>query len=206
MWVFPTPTGPCRMTDSPAWSQRSAARSRICAAGSFGLAAKSNPSRVAGLLEAGAAEPAGDGGGLPAGDLVLAEDLQELQVAEFAGAGLGQAGVEGSQHPDSFRACAGCRAVRCRRGRRGVVLIADRRAWSVRSARVGDRRGRARSCRVVWRSSVGRVRARRARSSVGRAIDVRRTAAAGRAGARRRRRRRSGAAAGRSRCRRRGCL
>lgn len=33
-------------TDSPAWSQRRAARSRISAAGSFGEAAKSNSSRV----------------------------------------------------------------------------------------------------------------------------------------------------------------
>ena len=31
-------------------------------------------------------------------DLVLAEDLQEVQVAEFAGGGLGQAGVEGLEH------------------------------------------------------------------------------------------------------------
>src|SRR6266498_725791 len=45
MWVLPTPTGRNRMTDSPACSQRSAARSRMAAAGSLGLAAKSNPSR-----------------------------------------------------------------------------------------------------------------------------------------------------------------
>jgi transposase len=44
--VLPTPTGPNRMTDSPAWSQRRAARSRIWAAGSFGEAAKSNSSSV----------------------------------------------------------------------------------------------------------------------------------------------------------------
>lgn len=34
-----------------------------------------------------------------AGDLVLAEDLKEVEVAEFAAVGLGKAGVEGLQHP-----------------------------------------------------------------------------------------------------------
>ena len=50
-------------------------------------------------LEPGPAEPAGQGHGGPAGDLVLAEDLQEVQVAEFPGVGLGQAGIQG------LRAC-----------------------------------------------------------------------------------------------------
>ncbi|MFE9122858.1 hypothetical protein [Streptomyces sp. NPDC007172] len=39
-----------------------------------------------------------EGDGLAAGDLVLAEDLQEVEVAEFAAVGLGEAGVEGLQH------------------------------------------------------------------------------------------------------------
>ena len=51
------------------------------------------------LLEPGLAQPAGDGHGLAAGDLVLAQDLEELDVAEFPGAGLGQAGVDGGEHP-----------------------------------------------------------------------------------------------------------
>ena len=59
---------------------------------------KSKSSKVAVLLEAGAADASGQGGGLAAGDLVLAEHLQELEVAECAGAGLGQAGVEGVEH------------------------------------------------------------------------------------------------------------
>src|SRR5712692_7462490 len=46
-WLLPTPTGPYRITDSAACSHRSAARSRIWAAGSFGEALKSKPSRVA---------------------------------------------------------------------------------------------------------------------------------------------------------------
>src|SRR6266705_410041 len=46
-WLFPTPTGPYRITDSAACSHRRAARSRIWAAGSFGEAPKSKPSRVA---------------------------------------------------------------------------------------------------------------------------------------------------------------
>ena len=41
------PTGPNRMIDSPLVSQRRAARSRIAAVGSLGLAVKSKPSRVA---------------------------------------------------------------------------------------------------------------------------------------------------------------
>ena len=32
------------------------------------------------------------------GDLVFAQDLQEVQVAEFPGAGLDEPGVEGLQH------------------------------------------------------------------------------------------------------------
>jgi hypothetical protein len=35
--VLPTPTGPCRIADSPAWTNRSVARSRIWEAGIFGL-------------------------------------------------------------------------------------------------------------------------------------------------------------------------
>ncbi|MFJ9447855.1 S1 RNA-binding domain-containing protein [Kitasatospora sp. NPDC101235] len=40
-----------------------------------------------------------EGGGLAAGDLVLAEDLKEVQVAELAAVGLGQANIEGLRHP-----------------------------------------------------------------------------------------------------------
>jgi hypothetical protein len=43
------------MTDSPVCSQRRAARSRICAAGSFGLAWKSKPFQGGLLVEVGAA-------------------------------------------------------------------------------------------------------------------------------------------------------
>ena len=81
------------MTDSPEASQRRAARSRIWAAGSFGEALKSNPSRVASFSNRAGADPAGQGHGFPAGDLVLAQDLQEVQVAEFPGVGLGEPGV-----------------------------------------------------------------------------------------------------------------
>src|SRR5664279_4245884 len=101
--VFPTPTGPNKITDSPAASQRRAARSRICAAGTFGFAVKSKPSKVDLLLELGAADPAGQRRGLPAADLVLAEHLQELQVTEGAGPGLSQSGVEGFEHPGEFQ-------------------------------------------------------------------------------------------------------
>ena len=91
------------MTDSPDGSQRRAARSRIWAAGSFGEAPKSKPSEGGLGLEAGAADPAGQRHGLAAGDLVLAQDLQEVQVAEFPGVRLGEAGVEGVQHAGQFQ-------------------------------------------------------------------------------------------------------
>ena len=54
-------------------------------------------------LEPGAADPAGQGHGLAAGDLVLAQDLEEVQVAEFPGVGLGEAGVEGGEHPGQLQ-------------------------------------------------------------------------------------------------------
>src|SRR6267154_725976 len=47
--------------------------------------------------------PAGQGHGVAAGDLVLAQDLQEVQVAEFPGVGLGEAGVQGVQHAGQFQ-------------------------------------------------------------------------------------------------------
>ena len=50
------------------------------------------------LVEAGPADAADHRHGLAAADLVVAEDLQEVQVAEFTGGGLGQAGVEGLEH------------------------------------------------------------------------------------------------------------
>ena len=91
------------MTDSPDCSQRRAARSRICAAGTFGDAAKSKPSRVASLSNRARRMRRWQGHGLAAGDLVLAEDLEEVQVAELAGVGLGEAGVEGGEHPGQLQ-------------------------------------------------------------------------------------------------------
>jgi hypothetical protein len=50
-------------------------------------------------LEPGGADPPAQGHGPAARDLVLAEDLEEVQVAELSGAGLGEAGVEDGEHP-----------------------------------------------------------------------------------------------------------
>jgi hypothetical protein len=91
------------MTDSPDASQRSAARSRICAAGSFRGGAEVGSFEGGLGFEAGAADPPLQGHGLAAGDLVLAQDLEEVQVAEFPGVRLGQAGVEGAQHAGQFQ-------------------------------------------------------------------------------------------------------
>ena len=99
--ALPYPTGPYRMTDSPGCSQRSAARSRIWAAGSFGMRRGRILPGWRGLEPGGADTPL-QRGGFPAGDLVLAQDLEEVQVAEVPGAGLGQAGVRVSSMPDSF--------------------------------------------------------------------------------------------------------
>jgi hypothetical protein len=55
-----------------------------------------------GGLEAGAAQAAVHTLGLAAGDLVIAQDLEELEVSEVAVVGLGQAGVEGFEHAGEF--------------------------------------------------------------------------------------------------------
>ena len=91
------------MTDSPAASQRRAARSPDLGGGDLRVGGEVEPFQGDLFLEAGAADPAGQGGGFPAGDLVLAQDLQELQVPEGAVAGLGQPGVQGLQHAGQFQ-------------------------------------------------------------------------------------------------------
>src|SRR6266540_4048616 len=45
----------------------------------------------------------GHGHRVTAGDLVLAEDLQEVEVAEFPGGGLSESGVEGLEHAGEFQ-------------------------------------------------------------------------------------------------------
>jgi hypothetical protein len=70
------------------------------------------------LLEVGAAQSTLHGRGLAAGDLVLAEHLKELQVAEFARVGLGEPGVESLQH-------AGQLQLAQRRGERVVIDRGD---------------------------------------------------------------------------------
>ena len=102
--VLPTPTGPWRMTDSPACETAQGGEvADLRRRGASGWRRSRSSSRVACLLEAGAAEPAGEGGGVAAGDLVLAQDLEELEVAELPGAGLGEAGVEGVEHPGQLQ-------------------------------------------------------------------------------------------------------
>jgi len=54
------------------------------------------------LFEAGAAYSPGQSGGVATGDLIFAEHLQKLEVAEFPVAGLGQAGIEGVEHAGEF--------------------------------------------------------------------------------------------------------
>jgi hypothetical protein len=92
------------MTDSPDASQRRAARSRIWAGGQLRRGGEVESLQGGLGLEAGAADAALQGHGLAAGDLVLAQDLEEVQVAEFPGAGLGEAGVEGGEHAGQLEA------------------------------------------------------------------------------------------------------
>jgi hypothetical protein len=54
-------------------------------------------------VEVRAAQPAAHRGQLAAADLVVAEGLQELQMPEFPAAGLGEAGVEGVEHPGQLQ-------------------------------------------------------------------------------------------------------
>ena len=112
------------MTDSPAWQP--AQGGEVADLGGGQLRGGGEVESLEGGLglEPGAADPAGQGHGLAAGDLVLAQDLEEVQVAEFPGAGLGEAGVEGGEHPgqlqpraasarvgDGDGSCASCGAV-----------------------------------------------------------------------------------------------
>ncbi|GHG05189.1 hypothetical protein GCM10017667_39950 [Streptomyces filamentosus] len=50
------------------------------------------------MLELGSLQMVLEGGGLAAGDLVLADGLEEVEVAEFAAVGLDEPGVESFQH------------------------------------------------------------------------------------------------------------
>ena len=52
-----------------------------------------------GVFEAGLADPAGERCGVAPVDLVFAEHLEELEVAELTGGGLSEAGFEGVEHP-----------------------------------------------------------------------------------------------------------
>jgi hypothetical protein len=54
-------------------------------------------------FELRAAQASCQGGGFAAGDLVLAQGLQEFEVAEPTVAGLGQPGVEGVEHAGQFQ-------------------------------------------------------------------------------------------------------
>ena len=160
-WVLPTPTGP--VEDDRLAGVEPAQRGEVAdlRGGQFRVGGEVEPFQGEGLLEPGAADAAGDGGGLPAGDLVVAEDLQELQVAEFPGAGLGQAGVEGLQHPAELQRAQ-------RRGQR--VVVDDRRAHGVRpsgvvgvvGAAVDGGSVTARACWSAIRANSSALRASRA--------------------------------------------
>ncbi|BDU01045.1 hypothetical protein IFM12276_40730 [Nocardia sputorum] len=78
-------------------SRLTAARSRISAAGQFRAGGDVELLQADLLFELAATDATGDRLGFPAGDLVMAQDLQELNMPEIAGAGLGKSGVQGRQ-------------------------------------------------------------------------------------------------------------
>lgn len=59
------------------------------------------------LLELGFAQAVFERGGLAAGDLVVSEDLEEVEVSEFAFLGLSEAGVEGFEHAGQLQGLEG---------------------------------------------------------------------------------------------------
>src|SRR5579875_3492496 len=69
------------------------------------------------LFEPSAADALGQRHAVAAGDLVLTQHLEELQVAQFPGAGVGEAGIEGGQHPWQFQ---------CPQRRGEPVAVGDR--------------------------------------------------------------------------------
>lgn len=78
---LPTPTGPWRTIDSQASTKRRQARSRITAAGISRVARRSQSARWWPPTRGGAPQAPLQGGRLPAGDLVVAQHLEDVQVA-----------------------------------------------------------------------------------------------------------------------------
>ena len=106
------------MTDSPECQPAQGGEVADLGGGEFRGSAEVESFEGRLVLEPGGADPAGQGHGLAAGDLVLAQDLQEVQVAEFPGGGLGEPGVEGGEHAGQFQ-------LPQRGGQRGAVGDGD---------------------------------------------------------------------------------
>jgi len=89
MWVLPTPDG--AVEDHRLAGLDPAQRGQVAdrRGGQLRVRGEVEALQSEGLLEAGAAGAPADGGGVAAGDLVVAQHLEELQVSEFTGAGLG---------------------------------------------------------------------------------------------------------------------
>ncbi|KIF04678.1 hypothetical protein PL81_17320 [Streptomyces sp. RSD-27] len=101
MCVFPTPTGPDRTEQNyglagvqPAQGGKVADLGR----GELGGGGEVELLQSDLLLEPCSLQSPLEGDSLAAGDLVLAEEPEEVQMSEFAAVGLGQASVEGLQH------------------------------------------------------------------------------------------------------------
>src|ERR1017187_8545783 len=153
-----------RISDFPALSVMSSYRSSAWAAVSSRMA-KSSRSRTAGrggseggevadlagrqlrggaeveALEGGgglepcAADPPVQGHAVAAGDLVLAQDLEEVQVAEVPGVRLGEAGVERAQHAGQLQGPErGCEGAAVGDGHRAHACCSLSSTWVVTRA------------------------------------------------------------------------
>ncbi len=103
MWLLPTPDRAVQDDGLPGLQPAQGGEVADLGGGQFRGGAEVEAFERGLGLEPRAADPALQRHALAAGDLVLAQDLQEVQVAEFAGVGLGEAGVEGAEHAGQFQ-------------------------------------------------------------------------------------------------------
>src|ERR1017187_366211 len=88
-----------------------------------------------GGLEPCAADPPVQGHAVAAGDLVLAQDLEEVQVAEVPGVRLGEAGVERAQHAGQLQGPErGCEGAAVGDGHRAHACCSLSSTWVVTRA------------------------------------------------------------------------
>ena len=91
------------MTDSPGVQPAQRGQVADLRGGQLGAGGEVEAFEGGLFFEPGPADPLGQRDAGPAVDLVFAEHLQEAQVAEVSGGGLGQAAVEGMRRAGQFQ-------------------------------------------------------------------------------------------------------